>query len=426
MLTTNKVGITGMGIISSIGDDVSAFCNSLKNGESGIKRVASIKEPKVSVDIAAEIQNFSFLEFLNRFQNVPDEKLNNARRLGQRAPFTIRTSIISSMEAWHNAQLFVSKPSSERVGLIIAGQNTTQNYQYDLISKFRENPEYLSPRYALEFLETNQVGVLSELFGIKGEGFVVGGASATGNVGIIKGYQSVFSGLVDVCMVVGIVADLSPMDIQGFINIGAMGGKKYANQPDKACRPFDTQHEGFIYGQAGACIILESESSASKRGVPFQAEIKGGSLNLDSNSSANPNVNGEEKAMVSALCQSGFSASDVDYINTHGSSSPLGDKTEAEAISHIFRNHTSDLWLNATKGLTGHCLYSAGVVEIIATVMQMREGFIHPNKNLEEPIHKDLKFCGAEAISHRIDVAMSNSFGFGGINTSIVLKRGKN
>ncbi|NVO12353.1 MAG: beta-ketoacyl-ACP synthase, partial [Bacteroidales bacterium] len=397
-MIASKVGITGMGIVSSIGDNVPAFCSSLRNGISGIRQVTSIKEPKVSVDIAAEIQNFSFLDLLNRFQSVPGETLNSARRLGQRAPFPIRTSIISALEAWHNAQLFSSKPSSEKMGLIVAGQNGTQNYQYDLIPKFRKNPEYLSPRYALEFLETNQVGVLSELFGIKGEGFVVGGASATGNVGIIKGTQLVLSGLVDVCMVVGIVADLSPMDIQGFINIGAMGGKKYSNQPDKACRPFDTRHEGFIYGQACACVILESESSAVRRGVPFQAEIKGSSINLDSNSSADPNVNGEEKAMVSALERSGFSVSEVDYLNTHGSSSSLGDEIEAEAISNVFSNHTSNLWLNATKGLTGHCLYSAGVVEMIATVLQMKEGFIHPNKNLDEPIRKDLKFCGAESI----------------------------
>lgn len=425
MLTTNKVGITGMGIVSSIGDDVPAFCNSLRNGKSGIKQVATIKEPKVSVDIAAQLQNFSFLELLNRFQDVPDEKLNHARRLGQRAPFAIRTSIISALEAWNNGDLFSNKPSPERIGLIVAGQNSTQNYQYDLIPKFKANPEYLSPRYALEFLETNQVGVLSELFGINGEGFVVGGASATGNVGIIKGYQLVLSGLVDVCLVVGIVADLSPMDIQGFINIGAMGGKKYINHPEKACRPFDTQHEGFIYGQASGCVILESESSAIKRGVPLLAEIKGSALNLDGNSASDPNINGESRAMLSALSKAGLSASEVDYINTHGSSSPLGDKTEAEAISRVFENHTSNVWLNSTKSLTGHCLYSAGIVEAIATVLQMREGFLHPNKNLEDPIRKDLKFCGAEAINHKIDIAMSNSFGFGGINTSIILKHGQ-
>jgi malonyl-ACP decarboxylase len=425
-MLTNRVGITGMGIVSSIGDDVASFCDSLRSGKTGIKQVVKSKEPKVSVDIAAEIQNFSFLEFLNRFQQAPEEKLSHAKRLGQRAPFVIRASIISAMEAWLHAGLFNNTPPSDRIGLIVAGQNSTQNYQYDLISKFRENPEYLSPRYALEFLETNQVGVLSELFGCKGEGFVVGGASATGNVGIIKGYQLVHFGMADVCMVVGPVVDLSPMDIQGFINIGAMGGKKYANHPEKACRPFDTQHEGFIYGQASACIVLESESSARKRGVPFLAEIKGGALNLDGNSSSDPNIKGETKAMLAALSQAGLSASDVEYINTHGSSSPLGDKTEAEAISHVFENHTSDLWLNSTKGLTGHCLYSAGLVEAIATVEQMRGGFLHPNKNIEDPIRKDLKFCGSEAINHSIDIALSNSFGFGGINTSIVLQRGKN
>jgi malonyl-ACP decarboxylase len=214
------------------------------------------------------------------------------------------------------------------------------------------------------------------------------------------------------------------MDIQGFINIGAMGGKKFLSRPDQACRPFDTQHEGFIYGQACACVVLESESSTLKRAIPFQAEIKGCCLNLDGNSSADPNVHGEERAMLSALERSGFSASEVQYLNTHGSSSPLGDKTEAEAISNVFGGHSSDVWLNATKGLTGHCLYSAGIVEVIATVLQMKEGFLHPNKNLEEQIRKDLRFCGAEAINQNIDVAMSNSFGFGGINTSIVLSRG--
>ena len=417
----NKVGITGMGIISSIGDDVSSFCNSLKGGISGIKQTTSTKEPKPSVDIAAEIQDFSFLESLDQVKGVPDETRHHARRLGQRAPFVVQISIISALEAWHNAGLFDKTVRPERIGVIVAGQNSTQNYQYDLIPKFRENPEYLSPRYALEFLETNQVGVLSELFGIHGEGFVVGGASASGNVGIIKGYQLVLSGLADVCLVVGTVADLSPMDIQGFINIGAMGGKKYIGQPEKACRPFDSQHEGFIYGQAGACVVLESESSALKRGASFLAQVKGGSLNLDGNSSANPNLNGESKAMLSALNQAGLSASDVDYINTHGSSSSLGDKTEAEAISHILGNRTSEVWLNATKSLTGHCLYSAGVVEAIATVLQMKEGFLHPNKNLEDPIFKDLKFCGAEATNHQVNIAISNSFGFGGINTSVVL-----
>lgn len=419
MLVTNKVGITGMGIVSSIGNDLPAFCKSLKDGRSGIRKMTGIMEPQVSVNIAAELQDFNFLQLL---EQLPAEKTDIARRLGRRAPFPVQTSVIAALQAWRSAQLFDHRPSPDRIGLIVAGQNSTQHYQYDMMPKFRKDPEYLSPRYALEFLETNQVGVLSELFEIKGEGLVVGGASATGNVGLIKGYQLVQFGLADVCLVAGVMADLSPMDLQGFINIGAMGGKKYGDQPEKACRPFDTRHEGFIYGQAGACVIIESERSAMERGVPFIAEIMGTALNLDANSSSDPNADGEALAMLSALNQAGLPASAIGYVNTHGSSSPLGDKTEAEAISRVFGNNTT-LWLNATKGLTGHCLYSAGLVEAIATVEQMRHGFLHGNKNLETPIRNDLHFCGPDAVYHNIEIAMSNSFGFGGINTSIILKR---
>ena len=423
MLTTNKVGITGLGIVSSIGNDIPSFSNSLKTGKSGIKQATILQEPKISVDLAARIEDFCFTDSIDYVKGISEEKYQHAKRLGRRAPFVIQTSIVSALEAWSNARLHYNKPLPERIGVIVAGQNSTQNYQYDLISKFMKNPEYLSPRYALEFLETNQVGVLSELFGIEGEGFAVGGASATGNVGVIKGYQLVKSGLVDVCLVVGVVADLSPMDIQGFINIGAMGGKKFINEPEKACRPFDTSHEGFIYGQASACVILESEASAAKRVVPLLAKIKGYSFNIDSNSSANPNVNGEAKAMLSAMNQAKISSSDVDYINTHGSSSPLGDKTEVEAITKIFKKDAMNLWLNSTKGLTGHCLYSAGVVETIATVEQMRNGFLHPNQNLETPISNELQFCGSKYVDYQVGIALSNSFGFGGINTSIVLKK---
>ena len=418
---TKSICITGMGIISSIGDDVSTFSTSLKMGKSGIKKFAKIVEPKLSINIGAQINEFVFLEKLEKYTYLPGTIFQKAKRLGQRAPFTIQVSILSALQAWNMAGLFNSNIDPDRIGLILAGQNTTQNYQYSLIPKFRENPQYLSPRYGLEFLESNQIGILSDLLNIKGEGIVVSGASATGNVGIIKGYQAIHSGLVDICVVVGAVADLSPMDIQGFYNMGAMGGRMFANQPEKACRPFDSQHEGFIYGQAGACIILESSSSISKRDTSALAELLGGVIRLDGNSSSDPNINGEMNVMLSAINKSGVSISDIEYVNTHGSSSPLGDRTEAEAIMQVFGAHVSNVWLNSTKSMTGHCLYSAAIVEAIATIIQMRENFLHPNLNLYEPIVNGLKYCGLESVCKKINTAMSNSFGFGGINTSIVL-----
>ncbi|MCK4842559.1 MAG: hypothetical protein KAT04_11875, partial [Methylococcales bacterium] len=238
----------------------------------------------------------------------------------------------------------------------------------------------------------------------------------------IQAARLIQTGVVDACLVIGVVADLSPMDIQGFYNIGAMGGKQFHNQANLACRPFDSLHEGFIYGQASACLVLESSSNAANRKIPSLAKILGGSINLAANASSQPNIEGEAKAMRSALLQSGFTSNKIDYINTHGSSSPLGDSVEIQAIEQVFGDHFPNIWLNASKGLTGHCLYSAGIVETIATVIQMQQGFIHPNINLENPIHKIAKFCAATAIKEHINTALSNSFGFGGINTSIMLQ----
>lgn len=424
----SKTGITGMGILSSIGGNVPEFSASLRAGRAGFARIAR-KHASAPMDIAAELKDFSYPDALQRCPDVPEAVLLAARKLGRRAPFPVQVAILSALEAWSMAGLFGSgsgpgrRPAPERLGVIVAGQNTTQNYQFGLIPGFLENPEYLSPRYGLEFFDSNQVGILSELLGIRGEGLVVGGASATGNLAVIKAWQAVSAGWLDACLVAGIVADPSPMDVQGFFTMGAMGGRKFSDRPDEACRPFDVQHEGFLYGQAGACVIVESRASAAARGAPILAEIKSGAMYLDGNSSSNPSVDGEAAAMLAAIAGSGLALSEIGYVNAHGSSSPLGDRTEAEAIRYVFGDLASRVWINATKGLTGHCLQSAGVVEIIATILQMREGFIHPNRNLQEPVRAGLRFSGPVSVDASIEAAISNSFGFGGINSSVVLAR---
>jgi malonyl-ACP decarboxylase len=273
-------------------------------------------------------------------------------------------------------------------------------------------------------MDTDHVGTLSEIFQIQGEGFTTGGSSASGNVAIIKACQAIRWGILDSCVVVGALADLSPMELQGFYNLGAMGGKRFHDQPGKACRPFDKDHEGFIYGQAGGCLVLESWESAQKRGIPILAQIAGGALVLDGNRLPNPNTHGEARAMTSALKQAGVQPGDIDYLNAHGSSSPLGDETEIDAVKKVFKENISHLRINSTKSLTGHCLTAAGVIETIATIIQMKEGFIHPNLNLEHPIDDECKFSRQQSIETSISTAMNNSFGFGGINTSVIIKKG--
>lgn len=419
------VVITGMGIISSIGQSIEEFALALKEGKSGIDWLRSSPGPPITVKIGAEIRDFDFKSRLRQYwQPTPGEGLlEKADRCAGRSPFPVQASVLSALQAWEGAQMHREKIPSHRLGLVVAGNNLNQDYSFGLHQKVQQAPEFLNPRYALHFMDTDHIGTLSEIFEIQGEGFTVGGASASGNVGVLKGYQLVQWGMVEACLVVGGLTYLSPLEMQAFYNLGAMGGKHFQNQPDKACRPFDKDHEGFIYGQASGCLILESLESSEKRKVRPLAEILGGSLVLDGNRLSNPGEDGEVRAMTNALQQANLKPGQIHYLNAHGTSSPLGDETEIKAVKRVFKENLSRLWINSTKGLTGHCLSSAGVIEGIAVIIQLQEGFVHPNLNLENPIDHECRFSRHKAEIVSLDRAISNSFGFGGINSSIILKK---
>lgn len=419
---STKIVVTGMGVINAVGNNVEEFSEALRCGKSGIGNMTKFDKCDVPVGIGAELSGFDFLDCLKKF-NLSPKLLNYARKSGRNAPFPVQAAVISAFEAWQNAKLDEGNIDSGSVGIVVAGQNIAQNYLFNMNKAYHSDVEKLHPSYALHFMDTDHVGVLSDIFTIYGEGFTVGGASASGNVGIIQGMRLIRAGVVDVCFVVGGLADFSPVEMSGFYIIGAMGGRKFLNEPAKACRPFDQEHEGFIYGQGSACLILESEESANNRKVPALAEIAGGVIVLDGNRQPSPSAAGEKRAMENALKQANLKKSDVQYLNAHGSSSVVGDDAEIKAIKSVFNESISDLWINSTKSITGHCLWSAGVTEAIGTIIQMREGFVHPNLNLDNPIDKSCRFAGRECEEAVIDVALSNSFGFGGINTSVVIKR---
>lgn len=416
--------ITGMGVLNSIADGIKEFSAALRAGKSGIGEMNYLPE-QVPVRIGAEIKDWTYIEALESLNGLNAERRQRSKRSSIRSPFPIQASVYSALQAWQMAELETKPAEPERVGIVVAGSNLSQNYLYHQHERFRESPEYLPPSYALHFMDTDHLGTISEILNIQGEGFTVGGASASGNIGLIKGARLIQYGLADVCLVVGAIADLSPMEWQGFYAIGAMGGKRFAHDPSLCCRPFDRQHEGFIYGQGSACIVLESSESAARRGVHSFAEYLGGGIVLDANRLSDPTEKGEAKAMNIALQQSGIAPKEIDYISAHGTSSPLGDNTEIMAIRQVFKEHTSQIWINSTKSLTGHCLYAAGIIEAVASIIQLQEGFVHPNLNLEQPIDDECRFVGKRSVETETKVAMSNSFGFGGINASIVLKKGE-
>jgi malonyl-ACP decarboxylase len=419
----NRVLVTGLGVVSSIGLGPEAFCAALKAGKSGIRSISQQdSEHGLRINIAALLNDFDFNREIEALDGLPQELLERAMVVARRAPLSIQASTLSALQAWKQAGLMTRPADPLRTGVIVGGHNISQRYAYEMHEAHGENLDYIPPNYGLQFMDSTQVGVLSELFQIRGEGFTVGGASASGNVGLVQGCRMIQWGVVDVCLVVGALSDVSPMELKAWDNMGAMGGKMI-QCPESACRPFDQQHDGFIYGQGCGCLILESEASARSRSAQPLAEIAGAAMCLDGNRLSNPSREGEARVMAQALTRACMLPSDVQYLNTHGTASVLGDDIELAAIADVFSESVSQLWINSTKSLIGHCIYAAGAIEAVATIMQLNHGFVHPNPNLDNPIGDGLRFVGKESQLVEFDIAQSNSFGFGGFNTSIVFKR---
>ncbi|MCC8353089.1 MULTISPECIES: beta-ketoacyl synthase N-terminal-like domain-containing protein [Bacillus] len=421
-MDTHKVAVTGQGIVCSIGHDCEEFNSALKLGISGIGKLENMNLEGLKVNVGAEVRNFSLSRYLLD-KSYPVELLSRVKSIMRRMPLIMETVVASALEAFYSAGLSCGVSTSDRMSVLVAGSNFSQNLHYRTASRYSSSLEYLSPSYALQFFDTNFVGTLSELFGVHGEGFTVGGASASGNAALLQAYRLIKSGYADVCIVASPMADFSPIELQGFYNLGAMGGIRFKKDPKSACRPFDKDHEGFILGQGSGSLILESMESAKRRKVRVLAEIIGGSIVLDGNRLSDARVEGETSAMLKALKDGDITLGDIDYINAHGTSTPLGDEIELNAIKSIFKDEINRIWINSTKSLTGHCLFSAGIVEAIACIQQLNNGFIHPNLNLNCPIDSSFRFAGKQSTQANIHTAMSNSFAFGGINTSIILKR---
>lgn len=413
---SDDVLVTGIGVLTSAGRGIKDFSEALRHGRVGITN--SVED---ELGVAGRLKGFNFEASLLEL-SMPEPVRTRALRAGRRAPLSAQASLIAALEAWQQAFGEVEAYPPGKINLLVAGNNINQAYQRGIMAKFQEDPEYVPASYALHFMDIDQIGLLSEVLGIRGEGFTVGGGSASGNMGILQAYRQIKYGLCQACVVVGALADLSPVELRAFQHAGALGGKRFAAQPEKACRPFDADRDGFIYGQGSACLILESAKHAKERGATIWGQIGGGAACLDGNRSSNPSADGEVRAMKQALEDAGHAVEDVDYVNAHATSSLLGDEIEVKALKEVFGSHLAHVSINATKGMIGHCLYAAGAVEAVATLIQMKHGFLHPNVNLENPIDRECRFIGLTAEAKRTELALNNSYGFGGINTSMVIK----
>lgn len=412
-MNAQSILITGIGVVSSIGAGVERFGDALYRGACGVRSFAG--PPPFA---AALVDDFDASAFIDSLPGCPSSTRLRAKRLWRQSTHSARVTSAAAMEAWFSAG---SQKADEtiRTGIVAGGNNTSQQYQADAWHRFAETPEYLSPRHAFLAMDTHPMSQISEMLEIRGFGLTAGAASASGNAALWNARQLLLSGAADRILVCGLCQELSPMERQAYTIVGAMAVSDSAADPGALYRPFDRASRGFVAGEGSASLVLETEESAAARGAPVWAVVPGASLLLDGSHLPHTSVEGERRAMTQAMREAGLRPQKIDLVSAHGSGSEQGDRVECEALSEVFGDARP--WVNSTKSLTGHCLTAAGLVEIAACLLQMRRGFVHPNRNLDRPIDPRIRFAGPAAVDLPVRSILSNSFGFGGINSSVIL-----
>jgi malonyl-ACP decarboxylase len=341
-----------------------------------------------------------------------------ARQTLRAASLSAQAALVVLDETWIEAGL--SEVDPRRIGLVVGGSNIQQRELAQIHENYRDRSVFLRPTYALSFMDSDLCGFCTAQFGIRGLAYTVGGASASGQLAIIQAAQAVSADQVDVCVALGALMDLSYWECQSLRALGAMGSDRYAGEPALACRPFDCDHDGFIFGESCGAVVIESLESSERRGVEPYAALRGWGVAMDGNRNPEPSLEGETRAIHSALDAAGLTPAQIDYVNPHGTGSVIGDETELKALGAC---GLTDAYLNATKSLIGHGLSAAGMVEVIATLLQMQAGQLHPTRNLENPIDTTFNWVRNKSIDHPIENALTLSMGFGGINTALCWQR---
>ncbi|WEV28970.1 beta-ketoacyl synthase N-terminal-like domain-containing protein [Streptomyces sp. 71268] len=422
------VAITGLGVQCALGSDVEEFTAALRAGTSGVTYERPGPDLPATLGVVARQRRTPAETLAEHSSTVEPELRERLRPLLSRATRTKQHSLLAAVQAWSQAGLPAggdlgrTELDATRAGLVVAGGNQAHRLYQEMGDKYRKAPSFVRPSYAIDLWDSDLLGTASELFGVLGEGVTTGGASAAGNVGLVTGFRLVRAGYVDACLVIAPMTELSPVEQMAFFNLGALGAKTVQEPAHERSRPFDTGHDGFVYGEGAAALVLESVEHAAARGARPLAHMLGGAVALHGSRLSSPSRADEVRVMRRALADAGVTSAQVDYVNAHATSTPQGDEAEAEALRELLGEHVGQPWVNATKSLTGHCLGAAAAIEAVACVQQLRLGFVHPNANLREPIPAaaPLRLAPAQPVAARPRHALSNAFGFGGINTSVV------
>jgi 3-oxoacyl-[acyl-carrier-protein] synthase II len=407
-----RVVVTGMGVISPIGNSVEEFWNNLKEGVSGIDKLTRFDASEFSTKIAAEVKNFDPLKYIDK---------KESRRLD----LTEQYAIATSQQAFDDANLGSDSLDPETAGVVVgSGIGGIDTFEKQHAILLKQGPNRVSPFFIPMMIIDMSAGLISMRFNFKGPNYATVSACASGANAIADAFRIIQRGDAEVMITGGSEATVTPASMAGFCSARAMSTRN--DEPQKASRPFDKQRDGFVMGEGAGMMILESLEHAQKRGAKIYAEIIGVGMSADAYHITAPAPGGEGaiRSMKLTLKDAGLSPESVDYINSHGTSTDLGDLTECQAIKAVFGEHAYKIPVNSTKSMIGHLLGAAGAVELAATIKSMEEGILHPTINYEFPDPEcDLDFVPNQKRKADIKTAFSNSFGFGGHNITIAVKK---
>ena len=411
-MSARRVVITGLGIVSPVGSTVDQAWSNLVAGRSGISRITSFDAESFPVKIAGQVKDFDITQYVSS---------KEARHMDH----FIHYGLAAGMQAFKDAGLEVTPSNADRIGVCIGsgigGLPLIEETHSDYISKgFRRISPFFVPGSIINIIS----GHLSIMYGLKGPNLAMVTACTTGTHSVGLAGRMIKYGDADVMIAGGAESTVSPLGIGGFAAMRALSTRN--DDPEAASRPWDKSRDGFVLGEGAGVLVLEEYEHAKARGARIYGELVGFGMSADANHMTAPCADGDGAArcMTAALKDAGLNVDAVSYVNAHGTSTPLGDLAETMAVKRAFGAHASKLVVNSTKSMTGHLLGAAGGVEAVFTALALYHQISPPTINLTEPDPEcDLDYCANEARSMNIEVALSNSFGFGGTNGTIAFKR---
>ena len=411
-MTEARIVVTGIGVVSPIGLTTDATWQSLVAGRSGVGRISAFDAEGFETTIAAEIPDFDPTNYMER---------KEARRADRFSQF----ALAAAKEALGQAGLLQEEPLGDRVSSLIAsgvGGIITLSEQYDVLRE--KGPKRISPFLIPMMLIDMAGGNVSITYGARGPSFATVSACASGADAIGNGMDLIRKGVIDVAICGGSEAPICPIAVAGFNSAGALSRNNEV--PEAASRPFDAQRDGFIIGEGSGVLIIERLEHALERGATPLVELSGYGVTSDASHITQPAPFGEggARAMRQAIAGAGLKAEDVDYINAHGTSTAINDKAETDAIKTVFGDDAYKVAVSSSKSMTGHLLGAAGALEAAICVLSIERGCIPPTINLTNPDPEcDLDYTPHNARMTKVDVAMTNSLGFGGHNTALLFQR---